>query len=341
MKLFTLILLALVVTRSVYANCELSWVSEWEQDKNWLHTSAIYPNQVDDPEFNIAQVKQIQKNKDHNQLDVLCDSSEISSCEQMEYLNFENSSCKIDQNSTTYTEGKKDQNFGYVEIYARTHIKNCLAINTSSEIATLDKGKTIFIPQRYPLLEQGKDKADIFLEKHINQIRSLSGLRKIKTWIYSEASLDLHRGHFEATNIYEDSLKNVVLQLNSKVSKDKDGKLCSDCSSEYGTKSLPILIAYINTEWVLIGNGAIGRCTEYFYKPTPAKDWEILDTPFGLPSEFVFYDSNYDKKIDFISLTPREHLPGTKQIYSLFKNKLISITEICTTPGQCRPRAGC
>ncbi len=318
-----------------FGNCELSWVSEWDKDINWFHTSAVYPENVSNTGFVPPKVRQIATA--NGMVNVRCTSDSEQSCDEILSINYVKDRCAIDTDKTSLTKGESDHDMGNILQYARKHIDNCTNHSFTSEIAILENDGNLSIPKTYYLHTKANEPSENVLDANLTEIMKIGDLKTIQ--YTSNQELDIRSAKFELIDYFSDVLGNKILTLNAVVYMANENEICVDCNTDQPEKKLPIIVGYINNEWLLIGNGSIGQCSGY--KEGAISLSRKMDIPFGLPSNFVLYDIEGDKQIDLMSFIPRSHLSGTKYVYSISNNKLINVSELCTIKDQCRPEAGC
>ena len=330
----TFVLITLLFPLRVFANCELSWVYEWNQDRNWFHTTALYSDGMEGEKGRLPNIKQI-KTSEHT-VTVRCHSYNTNSCDDVVSLTYAKKRCMIDSRKTALIQGQAD-GFDSVVRYARTTLNNCLAESQASRLAILQSEGNLHIPEVHTLTLRQSNHNKTWLNTHLPEILKIESLRAVQ--YHYEKTVDVRAAQFELTHFYNDQFGNKVIYLNASLFMSNDNGLCAACNVESPIKKLPLMVGYINDNWLLIGNGHIDACSGY--RKGVVELSKKMDIPFELPKHIIFYDIDGDNNMDLLSFTPRHHFPGTQYVYALLNNRLIHIAELCTLKDHCRPGAGC
>ncbi len=330
-----ILVILMLASHSVSANCELSWVKDWELNQNWFHTSAVYAKQEE--RKHVPTVLQALYKKELNYIDVRCRGAGLGSCKKITRVQNSNTSCAILPAKTKSIAGKESE-MGLV-LYARQRFEHCFQKSIQSDIGIVSENSILVVPDTYNLFKLVSSDANKLFEKFVDTVRELPELKQVK-YSFQHPAIDISRSELVLDQALQDSIGNSVFIIAAKLKLVEILNLES-AKNNNEIVSLPLVVAKINNNWLLIGNGFIGQCSGYGDKGSRTVA-EQLKLSYGLPTKYVFYDHNYDGRIDMLGFTPRAHLAGTKYVYHIQKNKLILVGELCTTsPKHCRPGAGC
>lgn len=317
------------------ANCELSWVSTWANDQNWMHTETDYDRTGD---IYIAKIVE----KKNNRLSILCPSSFKDKCGKVKsFIYGKNQVCKDSLKKLTIVKKKDGENLKHYIEFNKCEDNQL----SSDDIVVFKSPFSIHIPKVFKMSKQvlPSDSHDgLALSKNLEKVHlswgrkfpvDISKAKVVSQVLHSKLQSDLSFMHI----FYEVPIKDIGTACD---------KGCKDL-----LKKIKLPISYIKKKgkpWKIFATPRVDQCSGYSKVYQNGKYTENrlelrLVQEFGVMDNYIGYDYDHDGQIDVFSLVPRIHLKGTKQFYRFVNDKIKILSEICFGDDlkYCRSPAGC
>ena len=334
------ILITILLSSSIYANCELSHVQEWSAEQNWMHTVA-YRSSARYLKANIIKKTQAEfsfKCKISTNPNKKCPKFKIIKQGKKEF-------CKKElKDSVTF--GWYDEHSQRTINYFTSPVCKEFQMKEGDIIFHDNNEGKILIPKTYPLEEKNKKVS----KRYIQWFKQVPNVKKIVlSEYYLKNEFDITKGKLKSIKEFVHpkfrDIKFIEARYLHRLS-TIPGACIKKCLKKNKSKILDIPVIFIKRKGKklsLFATPAIGKCSAYneihyerhkdLVEGKLNKAELMLLKKFGSLTRFTFYDVDHDGIMEIMSVSTRKHLYNHKQFYYVDSDGRFQVGDsLCLNP---------